>query len=183
MRWVIAMCVAVFLTGCGTIVVPNAPVAPGQNGNYQVGIGINQQLEVYRLTGTVVGLGQSIQQYDMQGRSAIYNGYGSAWVSAGTSGKGFVRFRIDTITWTNEVTPTAEFTPLAKAGDSVLLKTSDSKAASLVVGDRVVFLCRVQAEFLEAVAGNEQPNLSKVVQEFDYCRMEKPQFTPAATRP
>lgn len=178
MQRFIIIALSLLLAGCGGGTLVNAPVAPGQNGAYQAGIGINQQLEVYRLTGSVLGVGESVQQYSFEGRATTYRSYGSAYIAGGTSGKGFIRFKIEGITWTSEVTQTAEFTPLAKVGDSVLLKTSDSKAASLVAGDHVVFLCRVQAEFLEAVAGNEQPNLSKIVQEFDYCRMERPQFVP-----
>lgn len=175
MKWLLIP-LAFILAACGG--QPNAPTAPGQNGTYQAGIGINQRLEVYRISGHVLGMGNSIQRPEMQGGATYVNGYGSAYVSSSTPGKGFVRFHADEVTWTMETTQTAEFEPVVKAGDDVLLKTSDTKAASLLAGDVVTFLCRAQAEFVEAVAGNEQPAQNKIVMELDYCRLEKPQFTP-----
>lgn len=168
----LAILFLLILTACGAQV--NAPVAPGQSGNYQVGVGINQRLEVYQIRGTVLGAGESIQRFEQSGRASFYNGTGSAYIQSTTPGKGFIRFQVETITWTNELTSATEIEPLAVAGDTVLLKTSDSKAASLMAGDRATFLCREQAEFVEAVAGNERPMLEKITREFDYCRMLTP---------
>lgn len=163
-----------FLAACGGQV--NTPVAPGQAGNYQNGVGINQRLEVYQIRGTVLGVGESIQRFEQSGAASFYRGTGSAYIQSSMPGKGFIRFKIESITWTNELTQTTEIEPLAMPGDTVLLKTSDSKAASLVAGDRVTFLCREQAEFVEAVAGNERPMLEKITREFDYCRMLTPKI-------
>lgn len=176
MKWLVLLCTAALLGECGGG-YQNAAVAPGQNGNYASGIGIYQRLDVYRITGTVLGVGTSIQRPQSEGGAVFSNGYGSAYVRSDTPGKGFLRLKVEAITWTSETTPTAE--PLISAGDAVLLKTSDTKAASLVAGDRVVMLCREQAEFVEAVAGNEVPTEAKIVRELDYCRMETPQIRPA----
>ena len=176
MKFIIVLFTALLLGACGQ----NLATAPGQVGNYQAGTGVNQKLEMYRLTGTVIGLGQSIQNYNMQGSATIINGTGSAYVAGGTSGKGYIRFHITDIKVTGVPTATLEFEPLVQVGDNVLLKTSDSKAASLIAGDGVVFLCRVQREFVEAVAGNEKPSVEQIVDELDYCRMDTPHFTPAS---
>ncbi len=173
------MCILAFiLVACGGGQM-NGAVAPGQNGNFLPGVGVNQRLEIYTITGTVLGLGESIQRPESQGSAFVYQGSGSAYVQSSTPGKGFIRFHVDNVTWTHVPSETIEFEPVVAVGDNVLLKTSDTKAASLVAGDRTTFKCRVQKEFVEAVASNEQPTLNHITEELDYCRMETPKFTPS----
>ena len=175
-------------TNGGTVPTPQ-PVPPGANGNYAANYALPAVTTVYVITGTVLAAPSSIQQYSFQGEThgSSYNGYGSVsgYISGGTTGKGFLRLKVESVDFhdpyvDNGVTKRSEnWTPLVAEGNVVLLKTTDSKASALGAGDTVTFLCREQNEWVDAVAQNEIPTTSEVTRELDYCRMLSPQLTPA----
>jgi hypothetical protein len=201
------LCVALVLAACGagTQQIQSAPqvqsgqqsvptpglASPDQNGSYQRGLGVYQPLEVYTITGTVQAAPGSVTQYSMEGRfsGSGSNGYSysSGYVSAGTDGKGIVRLHIDAIDWVNAYVSAGalqrdeNWTPLAVAGDTVIVKVEDTRGTQFVAGDRVVLLCREQWEFVGAVAVNEIPTLENVSREFDLCRMADGKVQPAPT--
>lgn len=171
----------------GNVPTPQ-PVAPGADGNYAANYGLPAVTTVYSLTGTVLAAPGSLTQYAVDGRmsGSRYNGYGSVsgYIQGGTTGKGFVRFKVQSVEWHDPyidagITKQGEdWTPAAAPGDVVLLKTIDSKASALGAGDTVTFLCREQNEFVSAVAVNEIPTTAGLTRELDYCRMLSSQFQP-----
>ncbi len=171
----------------GTVPTPQ-PVAPGADGNYAQNYGLPAVTTVYSITGVVLAAPSSITQYSVDGRmsGSSYKGYGSVsgYIQGGTTGKGFVRFKVQSVEWHDPyidggiMQRSEDWTPAAKPGDVVLLKTIDSKASALGSGDTVTFLCREQNEFVPAVAVNEIPTTAGLTRELDYCRMLSSQFQP-----
>lgn len=208
MRWFFGFVAALVLVSCGgptevqiapvaqngqqTVPTPQ-PVPPGADGNYASNYALPAVTTVYTLTGTVLSAPGSLQQSSFSGSSSasMINGYGSAsgYISGGTTGKGFVRFKVQHIGWfdpyvdSGVTTRSEAWTPLAKSGDIIMLKTIDSKASALGGGDIATFMCREQYEFVSAVAKDEIPTTASVTREFDECRMITPQFTPPIDQP
>lgn len=196
----IIIILAVILTACGgsatigeqpkpnpdqsTIPTPQ-PVPPGQNGTYANGYALPAVTAIYSITVDVLAAPGSVSQYSFQGSQSgsTYNGYGhmTGYISGGTSGKGLIRAKIVTFSWDDPYKDIMhqgeQWTPLVKVGDTVLLKTEDSKAAALGEGDRVTFLCREDQEFVAPAAINEIPTTKSVTRELDNCRMLSPQIT------
>lgn len=198
MKWTLipVLVIVLFLSACGgTIPVTQAPqdssgtsagvptpgpVPPGGNGNYAANYALPAVTTIYTMTAVILAAPGSVSQYQVQGQSYTYDGHGSGYISGSTTGKGLLRVRIMDLDWYDpyaKVYPRAEgWSPLAHDGDTVLLKTEDTKAAALAEGDEVIFLCREDQEFVAAAAVNEIPTTQSVTREFDNCRMFEPQF-------
>lgn len=65
--------------------------------------------------------------------------------------------------------------PFAKAGEVVILKTTDLKVMSILPGDRVQFLCVADWEPVCSLneSSSSKTGECKDTWEFDYCRVEK----------
>ncbi|MCI0438548.1 MAG: hypothetical protein L0177_05395 [Chloroflexi bacterium] len=123
---------------------------------------------VYTITGQVVADVQTMSRQTSPAEGS-YNPYTGSYFGAQFGGKGFVRLLV------HSVEPS---TPLAQVDQIVLIKTSDTKASALLVGDIVTFRCRAQYEAVAAVRINEAfyaATIEKVeTWELDYCRLATP---------
>lgn len=109
------------------------------------------------------------------GSAFMYGGYGSAsYFGPEFGGKGFVR---GVVRESNS--------HLAIVGHMVVLKSSDTKAIMLRVGDVATFKCRHQYESVAAVRSFETFEAEKTeTWEIDYCRLASPdlgEVVPAPT--
>lgn len=123
---------------------------------------------IYVIRGTVQDVNSLVRQVaPAQGSVSVINGVGSgSFIGEQQAGKGFVRV---------EVLSVAPATELAAAGNVVILKTTDTKAAALSEGDTVTFKCRAQYEAIAAVREAETFNAEKLATwELDYCRLASP---------
>jgi hypothetical protein len=121
--------------------------------------------EVYTIMGQVVADVATMSRQTAPSGTTFYGTY----FGAEFGGKGFVRLLVR-----SSEPPTL----LAQPGRIVLIKTTDTKASALLVGDVVTFRCRAQYEALAAVRINESFQGTKVEKvatwELDYCRLATP---------
>lgn len=156
-------------TSCGVNTLPHPDSDSDQD--YVSSAEIPVDDNIYELSGYIVGDINSYSYQVGEGYTSGYvygaNGYLVGGVSGSSSlwaeGKGFVRITLDYIN------PQSK---LAKAGDTVIVKTSDQKVRALLPGDYVRFKCRAQYEAIAAVRENStfDEDLAETW-EFDYCRM------------
>lgn len=103
-----------------------------------------------------------------EGRSQSVDGFSSSSFRVWQEGKGLIRVRIESIT------PSLDY---AKSGSLVIIKTTDLKVLALQPGDNVVFLCRVDYEFVGALTREQAKNTNlddARTEEFDICRLQNP---------
>lgn len=119
---------------------------------------------IYTLTGVVVGDVRSVtSQGPTTAKVTVTEG-----VTTGTfftpemTGKGMVRLWVERSDYVN-----------APAESIVILKTTDTKAAALLNGDRVTFKCRAQAEAIAPSYTDQpyDPTELPITWELDFCRM------------
>lgn len=119
---------------------------------------------IYTLTGVVVGDVRGVtRQGPTTAKVTITEG-----VTTGTfftpemTGKGMVRLWIEKSDYWN-----------APAESIVILKTTDTKAAALLNGDRVTFKCRAQAEAIAPSYTDQPYDVTElpITWELDFCRM------------
>lgn len=157
---------------------PKAPPPESDSGaRFKAGARVPVDYEIYTISGVVTGDVSSLtRQTDAGGgqiRGSQFDSYGyvrGSWSGPEYSGKGFVRVHV-----------TASDCLLARVGSVVILKTTDTKATALLVGDQVTFKCRVQYEAVAPLANNEVFEVERYeTREIDYCRLERPVVLPAA---
>jgi hypothetical protein len=128
---------------------------------------------IYVVRGQVIGEPDSLTRQTAPAQASV-SGYfagGSGFVSGAAfgprfAGKGFVRVRVAS------VTPKA---PFFSVGETVLVKTSDTKAAALLPADVVEFKCRAQYEAVAPIGHNERFAADRYgTWELDFCRLATP---------
>jgi len=153
---------------------PEAPLVTSDNKAADFAMGARTEIDenIYVISGTVEELPQSlVRQYSAaSGRVGGFSSGGTGYVSGYyhgdvLDGKSFIRFRVDTV---------SPGTALAKRGDIVILKVTDTKATALLHGDKVEFKCRAQHEPVAATLDGEYITPAHSTWELDYCRLTSP---------
>lgn len=149
--------------------------------NAQSGLTVPFDAAIYHLRGEVVGEVDSLSR-QTSGGSLTLSSYpyisGSGSFYSETSGKGFVRLRVLTIT--SSIIPARSdlAAALGAPGDTILVKTTDAKVQALHPGDVVSFVCRADFEQVGAATAGENLTQQGVYDlgtwEFDLCRMRVP---------
>jgi hypothetical protein len=126
---------------------------------------------VYTIEGQVVADVETMSRQVAPASGFYTQDYG-AFFGERFGGKGFVRLFV------HSVSPA---TALAEPNQITLIKTSDTKASALLVGDIVTFRCRAQYEAVAAIRLDEAFNAAKVKEveawEWDYCRLVTPSIS------
>lgn len=157
--------VLVSLTGCGDG-IPTAESDSFQNFDVRTKPPVDKN--IYTITGTVVG---DITSKERQIRAASGSLTAVDGIATGTyygpqyTGRGIVRLQVES------VNPS---TVSLSVGEVAILKTGDLKAVALLIGDKVQFKCRRDAEAIAAVVNNEEITAKHIVWEMDYCRLAVP---------
>lgn len=147
---------------------------------YDSGSKIPTDTQVYDVTGTVTADVKSLTRQQEPGHGSSFgyvggSGAGFSGFSSGSyfgpvqTGRGFVRITVKSA---------SPATDLAPAGDTVILKVSDTKGTALLPGDTVTFRCRRQYEAVAAVKNNQKFDAEgDATWELDYCRLASPIIT------
>lgn len=161
----ILLFVLMIVVGCDVNQAPPPESDSGQS--FNVGSTIPVDDGVYTITIRVVNEIESLtrQTEAASGSAYMYGGYGSAsYFGPEFGGKGFIRGLVE-----------RSNSRLAEIGHVVVLKSTDTKAIMLRVGDIATFKCRHQYEAVAAVRTNETFDADKLeTWEIDYCRLDTP---------
>lgn len=157
--------IAMILSGCQS----DGPQPDSDSGfSFQVvdgGIPVDDA--IYNLVGVVVADIKSLQTTQARGSLSAIGGYASGSYVQWMEGKGFLRVDL------TSVYPLPPFLETGK--ETVVLKTTDSKAIGLLPGDQVKLKCRVQYENVAATKAYEVIDVDSYgTWEFDYCRLVDP---------
>jgi len=157
--------VLLMAVGCEANSAP--PPESDSSQSYQSGAQVPVDNGVYTIEIQIVNEIESLtrQTQAAYGSAFMYGGYGSAsYFGPEYGGKGFVRGLV-----------LHSDSDLARVGHVVVLKSTDTKATMLRVGDVTVFKCRKQYEAVAAVLNYETFDAEKLATwELDYCRLASP---------
>lgn len=131
--------------------------------SWAVGSRVDVDTTVYKVR--VRSLGDMVSRVETNARGSSYNGTGS--FSMWQDGKGHLP--VEVLSLKPAVAGTA-------AGDTIILKTSDSKPMALPTGAEFEVICNLDTEVLSPVMSGQVLTTEHLTYELDNCRMTTMKF-------